>query len=943
MPKKILANTAKNNIIIRGARVNNLKNVDIDIPKYKFIVFTGVSGSGKSSLVFDTVYAEGQRRYVESLSAYARQFLEKMNKPDADVIEGLAPSMAIEQKTGIRNSRSTVGTATEIYDYLRLLFARIGIIYSPVSGEPVEKDSPDSIVKFFKKFSSGVLYIYIKKIFSGKDNFQKIVTTQKEKGFSKIIIGNGLIDLHEFNDEELLEKIESGEINLLIDIINFRKDNEESVSRFFEALESAFKEGDGYLYVRHLKDDNFKDYSFSLFLEKDGITFEAPEPRLFSFNNPYGACKKCQGFSKTMDINYDLVIPDKGKSILQNAILPYSTPKHSKHLNDLVVESTRNKIDLYKPFRNLTRQELDFVYKGGGRYMGLYKFFKYIDNEARYKIHYRILQNKYRGYTVCSECEGSRLRSEALYIKVGGKNIHAIVQMKIREAYEFFDELKLNSNQKQIAERILNEIKSRLKYLVDVGLTYLTLDRVSFTLSGGETQRINLSTSLGSALVGSIYVLDEPTVGLHPIDNEKLIKIIKSLRDIGNTVLVVEHDKDMMAEADMIVDMGPLAGELGGEVVFKGNYKEILKSNKSLTGKYLSGKEKVPERYYKTEFKFSKHYIEITGARENNLKDINIKIPLKEFTCITGVSGSGKSTLMHTILYSGLRKKLEGAGGLQIGEHDSITGYESIDFVELIDQNSIGKTSRSNPVTYIKAFDEIRDAFAQTSQSKKHGYTSGYFSFNVPGGRCEECEGTGTVKIEMQFMSDIYLECESCSGKRYKTSTLDVKLKGADGSYKNITEVLNMTVNEAMLFFSPFPKVIKKLKYLEDVGLGYIKLGQSGTTLSGGEAQRVKLAYHLAFQESLKNTLFIFDEPTTGLHIHDISKLLKCFDALVKRGNTIVVIEHNLDVIKYADYIIDLGPGSGDDGGYVVATGSPMEIAKNSKSVTGKFLKKMII
>lgn len=932
-------------IVIRGAKVNNLKNINLDIPKYNFIVVTGISGSGKSSLVFDTIYAEGQRRYVESLSSYARQFLEKKDKPDVDYIEGLAPTMAIEQKTGGRNSRSTVGTTTEIYDHLRLLYARVGEIISPISNTPVKKDSPESIIEFLRNYIGYRVYIYVSCPFKYDEEFYSLLNKIRKKGFYKIFIGDDLQDINESDDIELLDKIKSSlnnklSLDFLIDRLSLREIDDEIKSRLFDALEMGMREGNGYINI-YLEDENKKrlSFSFNRYLEKDGLKFEEPEPRLFSFNNPYGACKKCQGFSKTMDIDYDIVIPNKKKSIIEGAIVPFTTPKLSSYGRDLMSEAEEYNVSIYKPIKDFKREEMQYLYNGGKRYIGLKKFFKMLEYEASYKLHYRVLLNRYRAYTTCSECGGSRLRKEALYVKINGKSIDEIVSMKISSAYEFFCNLELNDYQRKISERILEEIISRLKFLIDVGLDYLTLDRISFTLSGGEAQRINLSTSLGSSLVGSIYVLDEPTIGLHPADNYKLINIIKSLKDIGNTILVVEHDKDMMKEADEIIDMGPYAGEHGGEIIFQGTYNDILKDKKSLTGKFLSGKEKIPLPKVRRPVNASTKFINILGACENNLKDIDVDIPLNRFVCITGVSGSGKSTLLNSILYPAVCKVLDGHTSLEIGKFDKINGVQNINYIELINQNSIVRTARSNPITYIKAFDEIRDIFARTPAAKAKGVSMGDFSFNIPGGRCEECEGTGTVKIEMQFMADLYLKCETCGGKRYKQNILDIKIRGDEGSHKNISEVLDMTVTQAMSFFKAEPKVIKKLKYLDDVGLGYIKLGQSGATLSGGEAQRVKLAYYLAFQETYQNTLFIFDEPTTGLHMYDISKLLHCFDALLKKHNSLVIIEHNLEVIKCADYIIDLGPGSGDMGGNIVAKGTPEEIARNKKSITGKYLK----
>ncbi len=934
-------------IIIRGNKVNNLKNVDIDIPKYKLVVVTGVSGSGKTSLVFDTIYAEGQRRYVESLSSYARQFLERMNKPDVDYISGLAPSMAIEQRTGAKTARSTVGTSTEVYDYLRLLFARVGKIYSPVSGRIVYKDTTDSIIKevsgIVGEKKSTRVYVYYEIHITKDIDTNLLIESLKSKGYFKILEDGESFDLNEMDAKQISKAFKKDKtVKILIDRFRFTEGDLESISRLNDSIETSFRESEGYVVIRIYHEDDFDDYPFNRYLEKDGMRFIEPEPRLFSFNNPYGACEKCQGFSRTMDIDMDLVIPNKKLTIFGGAIAVFSTPKHSFNLTQLLRVANKAGLDTHKPFYLLTDEEKDIVFKGYGDYVGIYKFFKTIEKEAAYKIHYRILLNRYRNFTICNTCGGSRLRPEALYVKVGGKTIFDIVKMKISDAYKFFRDLQLDEYDKKISERIMEEITSRLKYLNDVGLTYLTLDRLSNTLSGGESQRINLSTSLGSSLVGSIYVLDEPSIGLHPRDNEKLINIMKSLRDIGNTVLVVEHDSDMMREADCIVDVGPLAGENGGEIIFIGDYEKILKDKNSLTGKYLSGRMKINIPIHRKPVNKETKFIDIRGARENNLKDINAAIPLNMFTVITGVSGSGKSTLINDILYGGLKKKLEGSYNEKIGDHDHLYGSENIDAVELVDQSAIGKTSRSNPVTYIKAFDVIRETFAKTLAAERKNLSAGYFSFNVPGGRCETCEGTGQIKIEMQFMADIVLECEVCRGKRYKQEALDITLKGNNNVQKNISEVLEMTVNEAIGFFKPYPKVSKKLKVLDDVGLGYLRLGQSGATLSGGESQRVKLAYNLTFQEKGVNTLFIFDEPTTGLHFHDVAKLLKAFDELIKKGNSVVVIEHNLDVIKCADYIIDLGPESGDEGGEVVAMGTPEEVVKVARSYTGKFLKKML-
>ena len=942
--KEEIPTDANKYIIIKGAKSHNLKNIDLNIPKYKLIVFTGVSGSGKSSLVFDTIYAEGQRRYVESLSSYARQFLEKMNKPDVDSISGLAPSMAIEQKSTSRNSRSTVGTSTEIYDYLRLLYARIGETYSPISGNVVRRDTPASITKELSKLVSAKIYVMIN-FNPNKISKSTYLNNLRERGFYKLAFADKIVDLNDI-DETALNKVidgaQGGGLFVIIDRMNYESQEAESVSRLTESLETAFIEGGGYLTVRVFNESKYTDKKYNKFFEADGMIFAEPEPRMFSFNNPFGACKKCQGFGRTMDIDYDLVIPDKNRSIMNNAIAPFATPKHSVHLANLILESDQYDISLSKPIKALSDKEIEFIFKGGKKYIGIYKFFKTVEREALYKLHYRVLLNRYRAYTTCSDCGGGRLRKESLYVKVGGKSIFDVVKMTILDAYNFFVNLKLDKTKKEISARILEEILNRLKYLIDVGLVYLTLDRLSATLSGGEAQRINLATSLGSSLVGSIYVLDEPSVGLHPRDNEKLINIMKSLRDIGNTVLVVEHDKDMIREADEIVDIGLYAGENGGEVIFQGDYNGLKNNTTSLTSKYLNGQLKIESNKLNKDVKECSKFLTVKGARANNLKDIIVKIPVGYFTCITGVSGSGKSTLVNNIVYGALKKKLEGYYEETIGEFDEITGYEFFENVEMIDQSQIGKTVRSNPVTYIKAFDIIRETFAESPLARRRGFDSGTFSFNVQGGRCEMCEGAGVIKVEMQFMADIFLECEACGGKRYKTDTLEVSLQGNNGTHKNIHEILELTVTEAIKFFKPFPKIVKKLKVLDDVGLGYIKLGQSGSTLSGGESQRVKLAYHLVHQSGSKNTLYIFDEPTTGLHYHDISKLMKCFDALLKKGNTILVIEHNLEVIKNADYLIDLGPDSGASGGYVVGAGTPKEISELKESYTGKYLKEII-
>ncbi len=948
-------------ISVKGARVNNLKNISVDIPHNKFVVVTGLSGSGKTSLVFDTIYAEGQRRYIESMSSYARQFLERINKPDVDSITGLAPSMAIEVKTTTRNPRSTVGTSTEIYDYLRLLYARAGKTYSPVSGKEVQRDTIEGILKFIDTLENKTrLYILFPVHTHEKKSVKQEIENLIQKGFVRIFDGKKIIELNQGYDEK---KIKLADIKVVVDRLALNKADEEQIQRIAGSLEQAYVEGDGYLYVMTessnevplnkgdkggfekethpgaiappLSRGEYVTTPFNMHMEADGIRFEEPEPLMFSFNNPIGACPKCQGFGETIDIDENLIVPDRNKSIFQNAIHPFSTPKHSKHLSDLIFEGKKNNVRVHVPFKDLSKEEVEKVYKGMGEYLGVNKFFRMVEREAAYKIHYRVLLSRYRAYTKCTECEGSRLRKEALYVKVAGKTIKDLVQSSIEELYNFFNEVKLDKMQQEIAGRILEEIRNRLKYLYEVGLGYLTIDRLTSTLSGGESQRINLATSLGSSLVGSIYVLDEPSVGLHPRDNDRLITILKSLRDIGNSVIVVEHDPDMINSSDYMIDIGPKAGEFGGEVVFAGDIKDITKSKDSLTAKYLTGKMKIdlPARRRAV----NGHVISIRGASENNLKDLNVDIPLGIFVCITGVSGSGKSTLISDILYGAIKKRLEGIYNEKIGQYREITGHQHINAIELVDQTPIGRSPRSNPVTYMKIFDLIRDLYGSLPASKLRGFSAGNFSFNVPGGRCETCEGSGVIKIAMQFMADIYLECDVCKGRRYKSEILEAEYKE-----KSISDVLQLSITEAIAFFKEYPRIIAKLKILDEVGLGYLRLGQSATTLSGGEAQRIKLAFHLSFQTAGEKTLFIFDEPTTGLHLYDISKLLKCFNELIAKGNSVVVVEHNLEVIKCADYVIDIGPDCGNKGGEVVAKGTPEEVSRSKNSFTAGFLKKML-
>jgi excinuclease ABC subunit A len=943
-------------IIVKGARVNNLKNIDVEIPHNKLVVVTGLSGSGKTSLVFDTIYAEGQRRYIESLSSYARQFLERINKPDVDSITGLAPCMAIEAKTTSRNPRSTVGTSTEVYDYLRLLFARVGKTISPVSGKEVKRDPVDEIMKFVETLKDKSKLFIVFPVHTHKDKSAKQeIENLKQKGFFRIYRSGAIVDL---NDLSNIKNMKLDNAKVVVDRLAYNKGDEEQKQRIADSLEQAYNEGDGYLSILvesevplakgdlglpakalaqagGLKKGEFTEHSFNLHLEADGIRFEEPEPILFSFNNPLGACPKCQGFGETIDLDPDLIVPDKTKTIFKNAIHPFSTPKHSRHLSDLIAAAGNHNIRLHVPFRDLTKEEVDKVFNGAGEYIGVYKFFRMVEREAAYKIHYRVLLSRYRAYTRCVTCGGSRLRKEALYVKFQGKTIFDIVSSNIGELYFFFKDIKLDAYDTKIAGRVLEEIRNRLTYLYEVGLSYLTLDRLTSTLSGGESQRINLATSLGSALVGSIYVLDEPSIGLHPRDNDRLIRILKSLRDIGNSVIVVEHDPEMITSSDYIIDIGPKAGEFGGEVIFAGDLKAIMKSNDSLTGKYLSGKMKIAVPDVRRQL--NGHFITIKGASENNLKNIDVDIPLTMFVCITGVSGSGKSTLISDILYGSLKKKIDGIYNEKIGTHSEICGAGNINAVELVDQTPIGRSPRSNPVTYLKIFDMIREVYSNQPSARLKSLNAGSFSFNIPGGRCETCEGSGVIKIAMQFMADIFLECDVCKGKRYKSELLEVTYKN-----KNISDVLQLSVIEAISFFKEFPKIISKLRVLDDVGLGYLRLGQSATTLSGGEAQRIKLAFHLSFQVTGEKTLFIFDEPTTGLHLNDISKLLKCFNDLIAKSNSIVVVEHNLEVIKSADYVIDLGPDSGDKGGRVVAKGTPEEVAKSKNSFTAKFLAKVL-
>ncbi len=913
-------------IIIKGARTHNLKNVDVEIPRNKLTVVTGVSGSGKSSLAFDTIYAEGQRRYVESLSSYARQFLERMDKPDVDFMQGISPAMAIQQKTTTSNPRSTVGTTTEIYDYLRLLFARIGITYSPKSGKPVKKDSPRTAIKeLMESQAEGTRFYVLYPIpHHQKAKLDDELKVLKEKGLTRLlnVKDESVIDLT--TDEIDKKKFKAAYHRVLIDRLVL-KDDEAVITRIADSLETAFREGAGRCSI---KIRNGEELHFSERFEMDGMEFVEPTPQMFSFNNPFGACPKCEGFGKVTGIDEDLVIPNHDLSIRNNAIAPFDSPKFSAHLKDLIRVASREKIPIDVPYRELSKDVKNIIWRGKDEYIGIWKFFDEVKSQ-NYKVHMRVLYSRYRGYSRCPECEGYRIRKDAQYVRVGDMHAGEVSELTIGHAREYFEKLNLTEFEQEVAGQILFEIQKRLRFLDEVGLDYLTLDRLANTLSGGESQRINLANALGSSLIGSMYVLDEPTIGLHPRDNDRLIKILESLRDIGNTVLVVEHDPEMMKAADNILDIGPFAGVHGGEIVFAGPYDRILKSD-TLTGKFLSGRKEIP--LPKKRRNGNGKIITLEGASEHNLKNVNVEFPLGKMVVVTGVSGSGKSTLVHDTLYAGIKKHIS-SYNQKVGKYRDLFGLSSVHNVEMVDQSPIGRSTRSNPATYTKAFDGIRDVFASTRQAKIMGYTAGHFSFNVPGGRCETCQGEGVQKIEMQFMADIELTCEACNGTRYRKDVLNVKYRG-----KSIHDVLEMPISEAIEFFVDEKSIVNKLQPLEDVGLGYLKLGQSATTLSGGEAQRVKLARFLS-KTSTEHTLYFFDEPTTGLHFEDIAKLLDAFNELVNAGHSVIIIEHNLDVIKSADWIIDVGPEGGFGGGQIVATGTPEDIMKTEGSHTGRFLK----
>lgn len=925
MNTTVLDVNPKENIIIKGAKLHNLKNIDVVIPRNKLVVITGLSGSGKSSLAFDTLYAEGQRRYVESLSSYARQFLGRLNKPKVDYIKGIAPAIAIEQKVNSTNPRSTVGTTTEIYDYLKLLFARIGKTYSPISGDLVKKHRTTDVVEFIKTFEERTKLLLLSPIIleEGRTIENKLETLQQQ-GYARIKIEDKVVRI----DEALETKIKPKQkLHLVVDRIVY-KDDEDFLNRLADAIETAFFEGVGTCIIESLEDK--KQKVFNNKFELDGITFLEPNAHLFSFNNPYGACPKCEGYGDVIGIDEDLVIPNTALSVYENAVFPWRGESMSWYRDQLVNNSHQFDFPIHKPFFELSDAQKTLIWRGNKYFEGLDSFFAELESKA-YKIQNRVMLSRYRGKTKCNVCKGKRLRDEASYVKIQGHTIMDLVDLPIDELIPFFKDLKLNEHDAKIANRLLKEINTRLGFLANVGLNYLTLNRKSNTLSGGESQRINLATSLGSSLVGSMYILDEPSIGLHPKDTERLIDVLKSLRDLGNTVIVVEHDEDIMKAADEIIDIGPEAGTFGGNVVATGKFKDILASD-TLTAGYLNGKLEIelPKKR-----RTSKYNIEVVGARENNLKNIDVKFPLNMLTVITGVSGSGKSTLVKKLLYPALQKKITGFGD-KPGQFTELKGnFSNIENVEFVDQNPIGRSSRSNPVTYIKAYDDIRSLFASQKLSKIRNYQAKHFSFNVDGGRCETCKGEGEVTIEMQFMADVHLTCETCNGKRFKKEVLEVKFNN-----KSIDDVLNMTIDDAVDCFTTHEqgKIQKKLQPLKDVGLGYVTLGQSSSTLSGGEAQRIKLASFLGKGSRGDTTLFIFDEPTTGLHFHDIKKLLKSFQALIEIGHSIIVIEHNIDLIKCADYIIDLGPEGGKNGGKLVAEGTPEAIAKNKKSVTGKYL-----
>lgn len=930
--------TKLENIEIHGARVNNLKNIDLRIPKNKLVVITGLSGSGKSSLAFDTIYAEGQRRYVESLSSYARQFMGRLSKPDVDLITGLSPAIAIQQRTMTSNPRSTVGTTTEIYEYLKLLYARIGKTYSPVSGKEVKRNQVSDVVDFILQQTGKAVYILAPIIIPDGRTLQDHLNILLQQGFNRLIINDKQLRIEDYLKENSKEKPQ--DIRIMVDRLKVNKDSSELIGQLSDSVQTAFYEGKGECIILVDNQGDRQETLFSSRFEVDGITFEPPTTHLFAFNNPYGACKTCEGFGTIIGIDEDLVVPDKSLSVYDNAIACWRGEKMSEFRDHLVKVAHHFDFPIHKPYFQLSEEQKDTLWRGNKYFMGINDFFKDVESQS-YKIQYRVMLSRYRGKTICPDCHGKRLRQEANYVKINGKSITDLATMSISSLKEFFTNLKLTESESSIAERLLIEIRNRIDFLMEVGLGYLTLNRASNTLSGGEAQRINLATSLGSSLVGSTYILDEPSIGLHSRDTQQLIKVLRRLRDIGNTVIVVEHDEEIIRAADQIIDIGPYAGRFGGELVFQGDIKDMEKSGQSLTAQYITGKMEIPVPKHRRKWN---NAIEFVGCLEHNLKNINVKIPLNVLTVVTGVSGSGKSSLVNNIIYTSL-KKMYGGTTDKTGSFGSIRGsIQAIQSVEMIDQNPIGKSTRSNPVTYVKAFDDIRNLFAEQKLSKMRGLKAGYFSFNVPGGRCDNCEGEGILKVEMQFMADVFLECDVCHGKRYKEEALEIKFLD-----KNIFDILEMSIDEAIEFFSQpneyknyTDRIILKLKPLQDVGLGYLKMGQPSSTLSGGEAQRIKLASFLVNGTNERPTLFIFDEPTTGLHFHDVNKLLAAFEALINNGHSLIVIEHDPDVIKTADWVIDLGPEGGDAGGNIVFAGTPEDLAKCKESYTAEVVAKKL-
>lgn len=922
-------------IRVKGARVHNLKNIDVSIPRNRMVVITGLSGSGKSSLAFDTIYAEGQRRYVESLSSYARQFLGRMNKPEVDFIHGLPPAVAIEQKVNTRNPRSTVGTSTEIYDYIKLLFARVGRTYSPVSGKEVKKETVTDVVDHILSLGTGSKAIILSPFESFRNiAFDQLITYLKHLGVNRVEINNQVYRTDDITSD-LVKAANS--MMLVVDRIVVKEDAD-SLSRFADSVQDAYRLGEGKALIQYLDGDKNPVREFSNRYEADGMQFDEPSVHMFSFNNPIGACPVCEGYGKVIGIDEDLVIPDKNLSVYEDAVVCWKGEKMSEWKNELVYSADKFDFPIHKPVYQLTDEQYRLLWTGNSHFSGLDKFFDYLEGN-KYKIQYRVMLARYRGKTTCPECSGKRLRKESSWVRVADYAVQDFLDKPASELRSIFNSLSLNKHETAIAGRLLLEIQNRLGYLCDVGLGYLTLNRLSSTLSGGESQRINLSTTLGSSLVGSLYVLDEPSIGLHPRDTHRLVEVLKNLRDIGNTILIVEHEEEIIRASDEVIDIGPKAGRLGGELVYSGTYTQLLKTSRGLTAKYLQGEETIPVPASRRKWNNS---ISVIGAHENNLKNIDVKLPLDVLTVVTGVSGSGKSSLIRNILYPAVSKLLGGFSE-KTGKYSRLDGdLKRISAIEFVDQNPIGKSSRSNPVTYMKAYDEIRKLFAEQPYAVTNGYKPAHFSFNVDGGRCEECQGEGSIKVEMQFMADVVLTCEHCQGRRFKDDILEVRYRD-----QNIYDILEMTVEEALEFFSSTPKglekkIATKLQPLADVGLGYIKLGQSSSTLSGGESQRVKLASFLALEKG-SSTLFVFDEPTTGLHFHDIRKLLESFNALIEKGHSIIIIEHNQEIIKCADWIIDLGPEGGEEGGHLVFEGTPEDLIKCKDSYTGQFLKNKLV